>query len=461
MKTTSTNSFDFENQTVTGLNINADQGFNYLDNAHGELVGVSQPLVVGATDGADVNLLHILSELETQAFQAPAIEQDSAAGVEDTASTDGAAAGQRVAALTAESGVEMQIAPEIRVHAIFIDPPILFTGWLGVDAPQIEVEPILVDTAGAGDVDASAGLLETVTLTGEPEVIASIDSTDSHDGDLVAPEVDMAVIEIPVDAEPVVDAPIADTAIADASHDAPADDAVDAPFMETGIQIDPQVDTLEPLVCIGMPVFIDDGFVLTDGGLFELTFPEVFVAQPPVDGTDSNSTDASIEVPQVQVCEGYPAPKTVELNGEPEVISAKESQDTELNAVGIDAPVESTSTGDETVDVSAVEPAIDMLEPTICIGVPILLVDPVVLTDGGTFVFQFPEVFSFQPVIDSVEANGADTLPPELTTCGGDLIPEMVTINGEPEVIFSKDFVETESGAAEITLTGVAEGHPA
>jgi hypothetical protein len=43
----------------------------------------------------------------------------------------------------------------------------------------------------------------------------------------------------------------------------------------------------------------------------------------------------------------------------------------------------------------------------------------------------------------------------------GDSGAETLARLSEAEVIFSRDFVATEPGAAEITLTGVAEGHPA
>lgn len=197
------------------------------------------------------------------------------------------------------------------------------------------------------------------------------------------------------------------------------------------------------------------------GDTFEFNFSEVFGDQPFVDDTGGNFTDVGIEAPQILVCEGYAALEDVELKGEPEVIFTKESQDTEFNAIEIDvsvdvvltedAPVEDVSTGDETVDVSVDEPAIETFEPAICIGMP-MVIDLFVWTDDGTFEFDFPEVLLFEPAIDGVEANGIDTLLPELMTCGGDPMPE---------IIFSTEFVDAEFSAAEITLTGVAEGHPA
>jgi hypothetical protein len=43
--------------------------------------------------------------------------------------------------------------------------------------------------------------------------------------------------------------------------------------------------------------------------------------------------------------------------------------------------------------------------------------------------------------------------------CEGYPAPIFVELNGEPEVVFSKDVVATDSGTVEITLTGVAESH--
>ena len=377
MKSISKSIFDAADSLLTPSDTQSDTQTDQV--VHG--LDFIEPLEVPGNpsgNGVDVNLIHVLDMLGAGAAEAPAVAEE-AVQVEQSS----------------------EAAADASVNTV-IETDLVFAGGGSRLCLPYVIDPVVVDQGAENSfpsdvADNIAGdATETVSLTGEPEV--------------VFPE----------------DAPGEESATVDES-------------------LVPSVGVLEPAICIDMPIVFKGPWIWIDGDTWK----------PPVEGIDgADEVDGSSGEALTEV------PETVSLNGEPVVIFPEDApetgeQDIEpgIGDVGATAEAEFVDDGatvDEAVDPStgALLPEDGSFEIIICVDKPIWLGEPMVFIDDGTFDFNFPEVFVVQPFVDEVDENLTDTTTETVTD-----------ITVWPEIMVCEGYPPLEVNAVEITLTGVAESH--